>query len=62
MVATSLSVENQTERVQAEMVSGNYFSMLGVKPALGQVFCSEEDDRTYMGHPAVVLSYRIRGP
>src|SRR3990170_1488893 len=30
-VAASLSVDNQTERVQAEMVSGNYFSMLGVK-------------------------------
>src|SRR5438552_17930714 len=28
LVATSLSVDNQTERVDAEMVSGNYFSML----------------------------------
>jgi len=54
---TSVSVENQTERVQAEMVSGNYFTMLGVKPALGRVFSSNEDDRSYMGHPAVVLSY-----
>ena len=30
LVPASVSVDNQTERVQAEMVSGNYFSMLGV--------------------------------
>jgi predicted permease len=57
LVSTSVSVENQTERVDAEMVSGNYFTMLGVKPALGRVFDSKEDDRVYQGHPVVVLSY-----
>jgi predicted permease len=57
MVPASLSVDNQTERVEAEMVSGNYFSMLGVKPALGRLFNSQEDDQTYQGHPVVVLSH-----
>src|SRR6478672_2948400 len=57
LVNTSISVDNQTERVDAEMVSGNYFSMLGVKAALGRVLNSEEDDRVYQGHPVVVLSY-----
>ena len=57
LLATSISVNNQTERVDAEMVSGNYFNMLGVQPAVGRVFNSEEDDRVYMGHPVVVLSY-----
>ena len=57
LVPASVSIDNQTERIQAEMVSGNYFAMLGVKPALGRVFRSEEDDRVYQGHPVVVLAY-----
>jgi predicted permease len=57
LISTSLSVDNQTERVDAEMVSGNFFTMLGVKPAAGRLFNSKEDDRTYQGHPVVVLSY-----
>ncbi|MGD9905377.1 MAG: ABC transporter permease [Vicinamibacterales bacterium] len=57
LVQTSVSVDNQTERLDAELVSGNYFSMLGVPAAAGRVFNSDEDDRTYLGHPTVVLSY-----
>lgn len=57
LVSASFSVDNQTERVSAEPVSGNYFTMLGVKPALGRVFNSREDDRLYMGHPVAVLGY-----
>ena len=53
----SVSVDNQTERVEGEMVSGNYFSMLGVKPAAGRVLNSQEDDQIYRGHPVVVLSH-----
>ena len=56
-VDASLSVDNQTERVDAEMVSGNFFTMLGVKAAAGRVFNSQEDDRVFQGHPVVVLSY-----
>jgi predicted permease len=57
ILPASISVDNSTERVEAEMVSGNYFSMLGVKPAVGRVFNSQEDDQIYQGHPVVVLSY-----
>ena len=57
LVPASVSVDNRTERLTAELVSGNYFSMLGVKPAIGRVFSSKEDDQVYQGHPVVVLSY-----
>jgi hypothetical protein len=53
----SISIENQTERVDVEMVSGNYFSALGVGAAVGRVFNSREDDQIYNGHPVAVLSH-----
>ena len=57
LVETSVAIDNQTERLSAEMVSGNYFTMLGVKPAIGRVFNSQEDDQVYSGHPVVVIGY-----
>lgn len=57
LVPASLSVRDRTERIDAELVSGNYFTMLGVRPAIGRVFNSNLDDRKFMGHPVVVLSY-----
>lgn len=53
----SVSVANSTERLTAELVSGNFFTMLGVQPALGRLFSSAEDDQTFMGHPSAVLSH-----
>ena len=56
--AVSLSVagEGQTERANGELVSGNYFDVLGVRPAMGRVF-ADDDNRVPGGHPLVVLSY-----
>lgn len=55
--ALSISFDGNTERVNAELVSGNYFQALGVSAAIGRVFSPEEDDRVYRGHPVVVLSH-----
>ncbi len=57
MLTASTSVDNVTERVDLELVSGNYFDLLGVKAAAGRLFNSQDDDRVFMGHPVVVLSY-----
>ncbi len=54
---SSISFDGQTERVSTELVSGNYFQAMGVKPAIGRLFNPQEDDRLYKGHPVVVLSY-----
>jgi predicted permease len=52
----SLARQGQTDRVAAELVSGNYFEVLGVSAALGRVF-TPDDDRIPDGHPLAVLSY-----
>ncbi|HUA00089.1 MAG TPA: ABC transporter permease [Candidatus Aquilonibacter sp.] len=44
------------ERVAGELVSGNYFDVLGVAPALGRVF-SMYDETAAGGNPVVVLTY-----
>ena len=47
---------NSVEYVEREYVTGNYFDVLGVKPAIGRLF-KDEDNRTPQAHPLVVLSY-----
>ena len=53
----SVSSDGRTERVDGELVSGTYFPVLGVGPALGRLFTAE-DDKTSGGAPYAVLSYR----
>jgi predicted permease len=48
---------NAPSIANSELVSGNYFSLLGVKPALGRVFVPE-DSAIRGAAPLVVLSYR----
>ena len=54
--SASLFFGQQAERVQVELVSGTYFSTLGVVPALGRILMPE-DDLLPSGHPFVVLNY-----
>jgi predicted permease len=51
-----LAVEDAPEPVRAEVVSGSYFSVLGVQPALGRLL-EDPDDRQPEAHPVVVLSF-----
>ena len=54
---SDITLDGATERVTAELVSGNYFQALRVGPAIGRVFSAESDDQIYKGHPVVVLSH-----
>jgi predicted permease len=52
----SVSNHGQTDRASGELVTGNYFEVLGVRPALGRVL-SPADDDVQGAHPILVLSY-----
>jgi predicted permease len=58
MLPVGVGASSGTDRRQALLVSGNYFSMLHVEPALGRTFSSDEgvniDDA-----PVVVLSHNL---
>lgn len=54
----SLRTGDESLRVWGQIVTGNFFEMLGVRAALGRTFRPEED-RTPNTHPVVVLSHRF---
>jgi predicted permease len=56
LTQASVSGQGQTELANAELVTGNYFEVLGVRPALGRVF-SSQDETAPGANPAAVLSY-----
>jgi predicted permease len=52
----TVGAASHTQVVNGEFVSGNYFHLLGIGPAIGRVFTAEDD--LYAGaHPYAVLSY-----
>ncbi len=52
----TLQTGASSQRLFAELVTGNYFGTLGLKPALGRFFLPEEDS-TPGGHAVAVLNY-----
>jgi predicted permease len=53
----SLKTAERPEIVMGQVVTSNYFTVLGVKPFLGRAFLPEENE-TPGGHPVAILSYR----
>ncbi len=51
-----LSANNRSERVLATYVKGNYFTALGLQPALGRLFLPSEGE-THGADPVIVLGY-----
>jgi predicted permease len=55
----SLVVEGSPpEQVVGQVVTGNYFEVLGIRPGLGRFFLPDED-KTPGAHPVVVLSHGL---
>ena len=54
----SLSTSGEPRLTAAELVSGTYFSVLGVSPARGRLLTSD-DDKVPGSSPVVVLSYNF---
>lgn len=52
--ATTLTRSGQSSRAAAEMVTGNFFEVLGVQPAIGRLLTPEDDAHM---NPVIVLSY-----
>jgi predicted permease len=57
-VAFSVGKEDHAERVWGELVSGNFFAVLGVKPELGRVFLPAEYGDKPGAFPLAVISDR----
>jgi predicted permease len=55
--AVQMSTGQESTELRAEIVSGSYFSVLGVQPELGRLI-DRTDDVHPGGHPIVVLSAR----
>jgi len=52
----TLMANGQAERVSSELVTGNYFDVLGVRAHIGRTF-TPDDDKVPGGHPVVILSH-----
>jgi predicted permease len=51
-----VSWHNQAENKEAEVVTGNYFQVLGLRPAAGRLL-TPQDDTAKNANPVLVLSY-----
>jgi predicted permease len=54
--ATTVGSERPAEMAYAQLVSGNYYSVLGVQAMLGRTL-TPDDDRVPDAHPVAVISY-----
>ena len=55
-IPLSVSGQDRTERATGELVSGNYFDVLGVRPAIGRLLAPDDELRPG-GNPVAVLSH-----
>lgn len=55
-LSLTMSRNGRAESIKGELVSGNYFNVLGVRAVVGRTF-TRDDNRIPGAHPVAVLSY-----
>jgi predicted permease len=55
----SIGQDVRAEHIWGELVTGNYFAVLGIKPILGRIFTPDECDDAQGAHPVLVISERL---
>ncbi|MEI9975663.1 MAG: ABC transporter permease [Ignavibacteriota bacterium] len=56
---SQLTGMGESERLTSVSVTGNFFGLLGVQPAIGRSFAADECQGKYSAPPAIVLSHRF---
>lgn len=56
--AANIGAEHDPERANGELVSASYFSLLGLRPALGRFFTPDEDEEPFEDY-VVVLGHAL---
>jgi predicted permease len=57
-IQVNLNTDGSSEMVRGELVTGNYFQVLGVNAAIGRTL-TPEDDQTPGGSPVIVINYDL---
>ena len=55
-IRMNVGIGGDAESTTGQLVSGDYYTVLGVRPAAGRLFTAA-DDRVAGGHPVAVISY-----
>jgi predicted permease len=58
MVQVAIDTQEQNDVIWGQLVSGNYFDMLEIKPLMGRAFAPDEDG-AHGAHPVVVLGHSL---
>jgi predicted permease len=57
-ISVSFGSDERTELINGQIVSGNYFDLLGVRASIGRTFLPEEDQAPNT-HPVLVISHKL---
>ena len=58
LVQAAINAQDQNDVIWGQVVSGNYFDVLGIRPAQGRAFTRDEDQAPG-AHPVVVVSHGL---